>query len=82
MPQVSEGVVSVACVRAMLNLCVVVVVLVLVMVRVPRASPFIGSRKRTGVTMDKGGSWIACGPGLLGLCSGMAVAPPAPSADP
>ena len=35
----------------------------------PRASPFIGSRKRTGVTMDKEGSWIARGSGLPGLAA-------------
>ena len=40
---------------------------VLYVPRAPRTSPFIGSRRRSGVTMDKGSSWIALRPSLPGL---------------
>ena len=45
----------------------VVVAFLLFVPWAPRASPFIGSRKRTGVTMDKGSSLIARWSGLPGL---------------
>ena len=49
------------CVRAL------VVSVVCPFLGLPRASPFIGPRRWTGVTMDKGSSWIARWSGLPGL---------------